>query len=147
MGAQQEALAHLSKAREFLDAAVLELDLDMSNAAASSAVLAGINAKDAIRLQLTGRTGKSDDHRTAAPELAAAGPAGKALETTFRRLLGMKTAAAYLAAGDQQLRRSQGRRLGRAHGGRRPRSGARLSKIIRTLEPSRGTGVLIMVCR
>lgn len=98
MGAQQEALAHLSKAREFLDAAVLELDLDMSNAAASSAVLAGINAKDAIGLQLTGRTGKSDDHRTAAPELAAAGPAGKALETTFRRLLGMKTAAQYLAA-------------------------------------------------
>lgn len=98
MGSREVALAHLSKAREFLDAAALELDMGLFTAAASSAVLAGINAKDAICLRLTGRTGKADDHRAAVPELANAGPAGKALESTFRRLLGLKTAAQYQAA-------------------------------------------------
>lgn len=98
MGARDAALSHLSKAREFLDAARLELDAELFTAAASSAVLAGINAKDAICLRLTGRTGKSDDHRAAVPELAAAGPAGKALESTFRRLLALKTTAQYQAA-------------------------------------------------
>jgi hypothetical protein len=34
----------------------------------------------------------------AVPELAAAGPAGKAVESTFRRLLALKTAAQYQAA-------------------------------------------------
>jgi hypothetical protein len=98
VGARDDAHAHLRKAREFLDAARLELERELHTAAASSAVLAGINAKDAICLQLTGRTGKSDDHRSAVPELAAAGPAGKSMESTFRRLLGMKTAAQYQAA-------------------------------------------------
>lgn len=97
MGARDDALSHLSKAREFPEAAGLELDMELHSAAASSAVLAGVNAKDAICLQLTGRTGGSEDHRSAVPELAAAGPAGKALESTFRRLLGLKTAAQYQA--------------------------------------------------
>ena len=98
MAAQDDARARLRKAREFLDAATLELETGMHTAAASSSGLAGINAKDAICLQLTGRTGKSDDHRAAVPELAAAGPAGKALESTFRRLLALKTTAQYQAA-------------------------------------------------
>ncbi len=51
---------------------------------------AGINAKDSICLQLTGRTAASQDHRAAVPELAAAGPAGKALESSFRRLLALE---------------------------------------------------------
>ena len=97
MGARGDALSHLRKAREFLEAADLELEMELHTAAASSAVLAGINAKDAICLQLTGRSGKSEDHRSAVPELAAAGPAGKAL-STFRRLLGLKTVAQYQAA-------------------------------------------------
>jgi hypothetical protein len=98
VGARDDARSHLRKAREFLDAAGLELNRELYTTAASSAVLAGINAKDAICLQLTGRTGKSDDHRAAVPELAAAGPAGKVLESTFRRLLGLKTTAQYQAA-------------------------------------------------
>ena len=97
MGTREDARSHLSKAREFLNAANLELEMELHTAAASSAVLAGINAKDAICLQLTGRTDKSEDHRAAVPELAAAGPAGKAIESTFRRLLGLKTAAQYQA--------------------------------------------------
>jgi len=72
MGTRDDALSHLRKAREFLDAAGLELDMELHTAAASSAVLAGINAKDTICLQLTGRTGKSEDHRSAVPELVAA---------------------------------------------------------------------------
>ena len=99
MGALEESRAHLRKAREFLDAARLEVERDLYSAAASSAILAGINAKDAICLRLTGRTGKSDDHRSAVPEPAAAGPAGKALESTFRRLLGLKTACADVGVG------------------------------------------------
>lgn len=98
MGAQDDARSHLRKAREFLEAASLELQMQLHTAAASSAVLAGINAKDAICLQLTGRTGKLQDHRAAVPELAAAGPAGKAVESAFRRLLGLKIAAQYQAA-------------------------------------------------
>lgn len=97
MGARDDALNHLRKARQFLEAAGVDLDLELNDAAASSAVLAGINAKDAICLQLTGRTGKAEDHRSAVPELARAGPAGKELESTFRRLLGLKTAAQYQA--------------------------------------------------
>ncbi len=98
MGVRDDARSHLNKAREFLHAAGLELEHELYTAAASSAVLAGISAKDAICLQLTGRTGKADDHRAAVPELAAAGPAGKELESTFRRLLGLKTTAQYQAA-------------------------------------------------
>jgi uncharacterized protein (UPF0332 family) len=98
MGSLEEAGRHLAKAREFLDAARLDHEREMYTAAASSAVLAGINAKDAICLQLTGRTAKSDNHHAAVPELAAAGPAGKALQSTFRRLLGLKTTAQYQAA-------------------------------------------------
>lgn len=97
MPAHDQAQAHLRKAREFLDAATVELEMGLHTAAASSAVLAGINAKDAICLQLTGRTNTSQDHRAAVPELAAAGPAGKTLESTFRRLLALKTTAQYQA--------------------------------------------------
>jgi hypothetical protein len=98
VGAREESRAHLRKAREFVAAAQLEAERELYSAAASSAVLAGINAKDTICLRLTGRTNKSDDHRSAVPELAAVGPAGKALESTFRRLLGLKTAAQYQSA-------------------------------------------------
>ena len=88
---------HLRKAREFLEAADVELSGGLYSAAASSAVLAGINAKDALCLRLTGRTGKTDNHTVPIGELAKAGPAGKRLEATFRRLLGMKTTAQYQA--------------------------------------------------
>lgn len=93
----QAARAHLAKAREFLEAADVELSGELYNGATSSAVIAGINAKDAICLRITGRTGKTDNHSAAIGELARAGNAGKNLETTFRRLLGMKTASQYQA--------------------------------------------------
>jgi hypothetical protein len=104
MTASADARAHLDKAREFLQAAEFNQDLDLHNAAASDAVVAGINAKDAICLQANGRTNKSEDHRQAVAELKGAGPAGAELASTLSRLLRMKTKAQYqtesVAAGD-----------------------------------------------
>lgn len=97
MGALEQARAHLVKARQFLDAAELTLDADLYDAAASSAVSAGINAKDAICLRLVGKTTKGEDHKRAVGELARAGQIGKELESTFSRLLGLKTTAQYQA--------------------------------------------------
>ncbi|GIG35902.1 DNA-binding protein [Cellulomonas pakistanensis] len=97
MTALSDARAHLAKAREFLEAAEVELSGELYTAAASSAVLAGINAKDVICLRTTGRTGKADDHRAAAAELAASSSVGRGLEPTFRRLIAMKTRAQYTA--------------------------------------------------
>ena len=98
MTALSEARAHLRKAREYLEAAELSLDLELFNAATSSAVSAGINAKDAICLVLTGRTGKTENHQHAVRELRDAGPQGRALEHTFQRLLGLKSVAQYQSA-------------------------------------------------
>lgn len=90
-----DARAHLKKAKEFLDAAELNLDVGMFNAATSSAVTAGINAKDAMCLALTGRTNKTDNHADAATELRAAGAATKRHATTLGRLLKLKNKAQY----------------------------------------------------
>lgn len=98
MNSLELARAHLAKAREFLDAGQLAQDLDLYNAAASSAVTSGINSKDAICLALTGRTGKAENHHEGRAELRGAGPAGRALEPTFSRLLKLKPKAQYQAA-------------------------------------------------
>lgn len=92
------AKAHLAKAREFLTAADVELSGELYTAAASSSVLAGINAKDAICLRTVGVTRKGDDHAAAINELARSGPVGKSLESTFRRLMKMKSIAQYTHA-------------------------------------------------
>jgi uncharacterized protein (UPF0332 family) len=95
MTALADARAHLTKAREFLEAAELTNDLDLFNAAASNAVTSGINSKDAICLALTGRTRKADNHAEAVGELKAAGPAGRDVATTLSRLLKLKTKSQY----------------------------------------------------
>lgn len=86
---------HLAKAMEFLEAAQVNDEYELFSAAVSNAVTSGINAKDAICLKLTGRTGRADDHAAAAAELKASGPVGAALAPTLRRLLGMKPKAQY----------------------------------------------------
>ena len=98
MTTQSEAQAHLAKAQEFLQAAELSLDLEMPNAACSSAVTAGINAKDAICLMLVGATSKSDNHAAAVAELGSAGQLGHDLSSTFSRLLSLKTKSQYQAS-------------------------------------------------
>ncbi|HEX9682221.1 MAG TPA: HEPN domain-containing protein [Acidimicrobiales bacterium] len=95
MTALSEARAHRRKAREFLHAAEIELDCDLFNAATSSAVTSGINAKDAICLALTGKTAKTDNHAGAIAELRRAGTATKSLATTLGRLLKLKNRAQY----------------------------------------------------
>lgn len=84
MTARDDAAAHLAKAQEFLEAAKASLDLDLYNAAASNAVTAGINAKDAICLIITGVSKKSDDHPRAVEELRASGPHGADLAPTLK---------------------------------------------------------------
>ena len=95
MGTLEEARQYLAKAREFLEAAQINLDLDLFNAATSNAITSGINAKDAICLKVTGRSFKSDNHNAAVDELSRSGRDGKSLAPTFRRLLALKQKAQY----------------------------------------------------
>ena len=101
MSALGAARMHLAKAREFLTAAELALDLELFNAAASNAVISGINSKDAICLRLTGRSTKADDHSSAVAELRVAGGTGphgaatKQAAATLGRLLKMKSRSQY----------------------------------------------------
>lgn len=95
MGVAQTAQLHLDKAGEFLAAARIDLAAGHVNAATSNAVLAGINAKDAVCLKLTGVTSKSDDHRGAVAELRSAGESGANLAPVLARLLGLKTRSQY----------------------------------------------------
>jgi hypothetical protein len=99
IGGRAEALAHHGKAREFLQAARAALDSGWNNAAASSAVTAGINAKDAISFVLAGRSAAADDHKFAVSELRALGPAGREAATALDRLLGLKDRAQYARRG------------------------------------------------
>lgn len=95
MGSLEDARKYLAKAREFLEAAEVNLDLDLFNAATSNAVTSGINAKDAICSKVTGRSGKSDDHNAAVDELSRSGPDGKSIGPILRRLLTLKQKAQY----------------------------------------------------
>jgi len=93
--ALDSAHAHLSKAREVLEAAEASPELELHNAAVSNAVISGINSKDAICLTLVGRSKRGDNHDEARQELRVAGPAGQALEPTLGRLLRLKAKAQY----------------------------------------------------
>ncbi len=97
MTALSDARAHLRKARQFLESAHLSHGNELHDAAASSAVVSGINSKDALCLAVTGTTSKSEDHTGAVKELRESGPTGAALAPTFSRLLGLKTPSQYLA--------------------------------------------------
>jgi uncharacterized protein (UPF0332 family) len=101
MSVLDDAKSHLAKAREFLEAADIERDHELYNAAISNAVISGINSKDAICLTLTRTTQKSTNHVNAVGELEAAGAQTKHASTTSRLagllelLLAMKTRAQY----------------------------------------------------
>ena len=95
VGGRAEAVAHVGKAQEFLDAAEMAADVGWHNAAAANAVTAGINAKDAICLLLAGRTTAADDHRAAVAELRALGRAAGDAAIALDRLLGVKDRAQY----------------------------------------------------
>jgi len=87
MTALEDATAHLAKATEFLEAAELAIDAGLQNAATSNAVISGINSKNVICLQLTGRTGTTGNHAEDIAELNASGAIGQAQVATFDRRL------------------------------------------------------------
>src|SRR5215831_14619405 len=95
IGGHAEAVAHLNKAREFLSAARAALDAGWHNAAASNAVSAGINAKDALCFAMAGRATAADDHKLAVAELRSLGPTGGEPGNALDRLLGLKDRAQY----------------------------------------------------
>jgi hypothetical protein len=95
MTALEEAQLHLSKAREFLEAADASRDRKLYNAATSDAIISAINSKDAICIALTGHTNKSDNHGEAVAELTRAGRAGADLSATLNRLLKLKARSQY----------------------------------------------------
>ncbi len=91
----EAAPGHLTKAQEFLSDAKSALANGHANVATSNAVIAGINAKDAICLVSVGKTAKADDHRQAVGELRKAGKIGADLASTLDRLLKPKTKSQY----------------------------------------------------
>lgn len=91
----EAAPGHLTKAQEFLSDAKSALANGHANVATSNAVIAEINAKDAICLVSVGKTAKADDHRQAVGELRKAGKIGADLASTLDRLLKPKTKSQY----------------------------------------------------
>jgi uncharacterized protein (UPF0332 family) len=98
MNSLAAAQGHLVKAREFLEAAGMSLDLEQFNAATSNAVISAINSKDAICLKRLGATMKSDNHADAVKDLSAAGRDAARLAPTFKRLLALKAKSQYQSA-------------------------------------------------
>ena len=93
----REAVAHLRQAEEYLRAAQHALSIGDFNAAAGTAVDAGINAGDAVAGMNLGQRWKGP-HEQAADYVARAGAEGKEVARELRRLLPLKTRSHYDAA-------------------------------------------------
>ena len=93
----REAAAHHRQAEEYLRAAQHSLSIGDFNAAAGTAVDAGINAADAVAGMNLGQRWKGP-HEQAAEFVAKAGAEGKEIARELRRLLPLKTRSHYDAA-------------------------------------------------
>jgi hypothetical protein len=91
---RRQAAAHCSKAQEYLRAAEHALEIGDHNAAAGTAIDAGINAADAVAGMNLGRRWKGA-HEQAARFVAGAGVDGRDVAKELRRLLPLKTQAQY----------------------------------------------------
>jgi hypothetical protein len=92
------AKRYLQKAEEYLASAEDNLELARATPAAGDAIHAGINAKDAIVMMLTGATSKARDHAKAARELRQALGArsdAATAETALRALVAVKSDIEY----------------------------------------------------
>lgn len=87
--------SYLSKAEEFAEAAVSDLEAGRNIAATSLAIHAGINAADAVCGARLGQRAAGQDHEQVLALLSQAGPDGVALAKDLRRLLPLKTKAEY----------------------------------------------------
>lgn len=90
-----QARAYVSKAEEYLSAAVAELDAGRTIASTSLALHAGINASDAVTGVRLGQRAAGQDHDEVLVLLRTAGPDGQAVVKDLMRLLPMKTKAEY----------------------------------------------------
>jgi hypothetical protein len=95
----EDARSRLRSAEAYLEVAELVLDdrdrIEMPGVAAPLAVLAGIAASDTICATRLPVIHRGDDHRAASALLESATPDGKALATTFLRLIDVKDQAHY----------------------------------------------------
>ena len=91
---QRQAIAHCSKAQEYLAQQNTPLEIGDHNAAAGTAIDAGINAADAVAGMNLGRRWKGA-HEQAARFVAGAGVDGRDDAKELRRLLPLKTQAQY----------------------------------------------------
>jgi hypothetical protein len=89
------AREHLAQAVEFLTAAEMCLDEELTNAATGNAVTAGIRAADAICEANLGRYSRAKSHAEAARLVSTAGPAGRTAQPILSRLLAIKSKAQY----------------------------------------------------
>jgi HEPN domain. len=95
---RNHAKTFLKKAEEYLASAQDNLDLERHTPAAGDAIHAGISAKDAIVVSLTGSTPKSKDHSTATKELVRAlgqRPGSEAVSRALRELIAAKADVEY----------------------------------------------------
>jgi hypothetical protein len=108
--ASRYAQAYLAKANEYLASAEANLTAERFTVAAGDAIHAGICAKDAIVMRLTGMVRKAKDHAAATAELKNA--LGKrdvtaAAERAIRELIGRKSEVEYSAEGMAPARSRQ----------------------------------------
>jgi hypothetical protein len=92
------ARSFLKKAEEYLASAEANLTAERYTVAAGDAIHAGICAKDAIVIELTGTTMKGKDHALAAKELRQAlgqRPDAPSAEKGMRELVSSKAAVEY----------------------------------------------------
>jgi hypothetical protein len=91
----REANQLVGKAEEYLQTASDALDEDRFNAATGNAVLAGINASDAILGARTGQRSGGEDHKQAIPLLASVPVDGRQAANALARLVPLKSKAEY----------------------------------------------------
>ena len=95
---RNHARSFLKKAEEYLASAQDNLDLQRFTPAAGDAIHAGISAKDAIVVSLTGSTAKGKDHSTAPKELGRAlgqRPGAEGVVRALRELVAAKADVEY----------------------------------------------------
>jgi hypothetical protein len=104
------ARAYLAKAREYLASAETNLAAERFTVAAGDAIHAGICAKDAIVMRLTGRVRKAKDHAAAVAELKNAlgrRDVTASAERAIRELIAEKSDVEYGTAGTTATRAKQ----------------------------------------
>ena len=94
-GGMTDAVAHLQKAKEFLDEARVAFEAGRFDAAVSAAAIAGVNASDVVTLVRVGTRSASGSHSDALELLQESGGNGNAMAASLGTLLTYKNPAQY----------------------------------------------------